>query len=570
MMVETNIVLTGFMGTGKSTVGKEVAAQLGRPFLDLDEIIADRAGKSIADIFAQDGEPTFRSLEAQVCNEVREPAGQVIAAGGGAVLNPANRDALAAGGTVICLQATPEVIARRLAGGNGRPLLSERDAYPSYAAGSAKTAPMQRRRIAELLAQREAIYAALPHHLDTSSLSVAQAAERVMGLAAGLAEGGHKIPVGRRRQGDAERTNPEALAGSGLLPAAPPYDVLIAEGLLDQTGARLAGAGLAAGRCAVITNTVIGELWGARLVESLAAAGFDPVVLEVPEGEAWKTLATAGDLFNRMANRQLARGEVVIALGGGVIGDLAGFVAATWLRGVPFVQIPTSLLAMVDASVGGKVAVDLPQGKNLVGAFKGPAIVLTDPLVLRTLPGVEFRSGLAEVAKAALIGDPALFEQLAGLGPASLTGMIADAVRVKVRIVERDPFEAGERAWLNLGHTFGHALELVSGYSLRHGEAVGLGMIAAAELSASLRICDRTLPVRVRRLVERLGLPLVMAFDPDAATAAMRTDKKRRGLGLRFVLPRRIGEIQVVSDIPEEMVRFAWDTIRARQGETKS
>jgi shikimate kinase/3-dehydroquinate synthase len=564
MMAEMNIVLTGFMGTGKSTVGKEVAAQLGRPFLDLDELIADRAGKSIADIFAQDGEPAFRSLEAQVCKEVREPGGQVIAAGGGAVLKPANREALAAGGTVICLQATPEVIARRLAGGNGRPLLNEHDAYTSHTAGSGSTVPTTRRRIAELLAQREAIYAALPHHLDTSSLTVVQAAERVMGLAAGLADGGHKIPVGRRRRGDKERSAEEPLAGPALPPSTPPYDVLIAEGILDQTGARLAEAGLARGRCAVITNAVIGELWGAQLVESLTAAGFDPLMLEVPEGEAWKTLATAGDLFEALAKRQLARGEVVIALGGGVIGDLAGFVAATWLRGVPFVQIPTSLLAMVDASVGGKVAVDLPQGKNLVGAFKGPAIVLTDPLVLRTLPGVEFRSGLAEVAKAALVGDPALFEQLAGLGPSSLTSMIADAVRVKVRIVERDPFEAGERAWLNLGHTFGHALEVVSGYNLRHGEAVGLGMIAATEMSASLRICDRTLPVRVRRLVERLGLPLVMAFDPDAATVAMRTDKKRRGRGLRFVLPRRVGEVEVVSDIPEETLRFAWDTIRAR------
>jgi shikimate kinase / 3-dehydroquinate synthase len=316
----------------------------------------------------------------------------------------------------------------------------------------------------------------------------------------------------------------------------------------------------------VITNPTVEEHWAAVLVTSLAKAGFEPHLYLVPDGEGHKTLATAGKLFRRLAEDRLARDEAVVALGGGVIGDLAGFVAATWLRGVPFIQVPTSLLAMVDASVGGKVAVDLPQGKNLVGAFKAPALVLADPLVLRTLPGVEFRCGLAEIAKAAVIGDPALFEQMAGSGPSSLTGMIADAVRVKVRIVERDPFESGERAWLNLGHTFGHALELISGYRLRHGEAVALGMIAASEMSAALGRCDRTLPVRIHRLVERLGLPVEVAFDLDDALDAMGTDKKRRGRGLRFVLPARIGQVEVVSDVPPEAVGAAWDAIRARQG----
>jgi 3-dehydroquinate synthase len=569
-MAEPNIVLTGFMGTGKSSVGREVARQLGRAFLDLDELIAARAGKSIPEIFAQDGEPAFRAMEALACREVQEPTGQVIAAGGGAVLNPANREALAAGGTVICLAAEPGVIARRLAGGDGRPLLDGPDAYraTSGVLGGPRvlggwTSPRQAR-IAELLAQRAAAYAALPHHLDTSSLSIVQAAERVMGIAAGLPEGGHKIPMGRWTQGDGEpATGSPVRPPTGQSPTLP-HDILIAEGMLEQAGRRMIEAGLTPGRCAVITNPTVAGHWGEKLVESLTMAGFEPRLFEAPDGESYKTLATAGDLFDRLAKEQLARDEAVIALGGGVTGDLAGFVAAAWLRGVPFVQVPTSLLAMVDASVGGKAAVDLPQGKNLVGAFKAPTLVLTDPLVLRTLPGVEFRCGLAEVGKAALIGDPVLFEQLAGAGPRNLTSMIADAVRVKVRIVERDPFETGERAWLNLGHTFGHALESISGYRLRHGEAVGLGMIAAAEMSAALGYCDRTLPVRVRRLVERLGLPVETAFEPAAAIKAMGTDKKRRGRGLRFVLPRRVGKVEVVPDIPEEAVHAAWDTIRAR------
>jgi 3-dehydroquinate synthase len=253
----------------------------------------------------------------------------------------------------------------------------------------------------------------------------------------------------------------------------------------------------------------------------------------------------------------------VIALGGGVIGDLAGYAASTWLRGVPFVQIPTSLLAMVDASIGGKVGVDLPAGKNLVGAFKQPALVLSDPETLATLPSAEFRSGLAEVLKAAIIGDAALFEQIASGGGGALAQVIADAARVKVRVVERDPLEQGDRAWLNLGHTFAHALEVLSGYALRHGEAVALGMIAASEMSAALGMCARDLPVRVRRMVERLGLPQQHPFDPHAALAAMGADKKRRGRSLRFVVPLRIGQVTVIEAPSEQAVLDALETIRA-------
>jgi shikimate kinase/3-dehydroquinate synthase len=546
-MAEPNIVLTGFMGTGKSSVGQEVADRLGRPFLDLDDLIVARAGKPIAQIFAHDGEAAFRALEDQACEKLREASAQVIAAGGGAVLNPANREALAAGGTVICLEAGPDIIARRLAGGDGRPLLS----------GGSRQA-----RIAELLAQRAQAYAALPYHLDTSTLTIVQAAERVMGIASGLAEGGHRIPVGRRTGRAGERSAKAGIEAAASYVPTQPHDILIAEGVLEQVGERLVGAGLDPGRCAVITNPTVEQHWAAGLAASLADAGFEARLYTVPDGERHKNLAAAGDLYRRLADDRMARDETIIALGGGVVGDLAGFVAATWLRGVPFVQVPTSLLAMVDASIGGKVAVDLPQGKNLVGAFKSALLVIADPLVLRTLPGVEFRCGLAEVAKAALIGDPALFEQLAGSGPTTLTGMIADAVRVKVGVVERDPFETGERAALNLGHTFGHALELTSGYSLRHGEAVGLGMIAAAELSAALGRCEHTLPARIRRVVERLGLPVEAVFSPADATAAMGTDKKRRSGELRFVLPARVGHVEVVTDIPTDAVSAAWETIR--------
>jgi 3-dehydroquinate synthase len=322
----------------------------------------------------------------------------------------------------------------------------------------------------------------------------------------------------------------------------------------------------------------VGRCYAGRLSAALAEAGFEPRVFEVPDGETYKTLESVAGLYAAFAAAKLARDEPVIALGGGVIGDMAGFVAATWLRGAPFVQIPTSLLAMVDASVGGKVAVDLPAGKNLVGAFKQPELVLIDPAALATLPAAEFRSGLAEVLKAGIVGDAGLFEQLAGRAGGQetqyairntqharpepgLVDMIAGAVRVKARIVERDPFEMGDRAWLNLGHTFGHALELLSGYTLRHGEAVGLGMIAAAELSANLDYCAADLPRLIRSAVARLGLPTSYAFDPAAAFAAMGADKKRRGRTLRFVLIREIGKVFVADGVPEATVRAALEGI---------
>ena len=535
-MPEANIVLTGFMGTGKTTIGREVAARLGRRFVDLDDLIVERAGKPIGDVFAQDGEATFRGLEAAICREMALPAGLVIATGGGAALSAENRAALMAGGTVVCLEAGPRVILDRLAGQNDRPLLD---------------APDRGARVAELLARRAEAYGALPNHLDTGALSVAAAAERIMAIAADLPAGGHRLVVRYAGQGPSDPSGSPAC-----------YDILIAEGLLAQAGRRLVAAGLAPGRCALVTNPTVAACHLATLVAALETVGFEPVVCEVPDGEVYKTLDTIGSLYDRLAEARLARGEPVIALGGGVVGDMAGLVAATWLRGVPLVQIPTSLLAMVDSSVGGKVGVDLPQGKNLVGAFKQPALVLIDPRSLATLPAAEYRAGMAEVLKTAIVGDAALFESLAGDETVVPVGTIAATVRVKADIVERDPFEHGDHAWLNLGHTFGHALELVSGFTLRHGEGVALGTIVAAELSAQLGYCDPDLARHVRSATAGLGLDTERAFDVGEVLAAMGTDKKRRGRRLRFVLPRRIGEVFLVEDVPEAAVAAALDKIR--------
>jgi len=526
-VAQPNIILTGFMGTGKTSTGRIVAERLGWPFLDLDERIAARAGKPIPRIFAEDGEPAFREMETRACQELSEAAGLVVATGGGAVLRAENRAALAAGGTVICLEAAPEALAERLGTATDRPMLAGAD---------------RRERIAELLAAREAAYASLPHHIDTTGLSAREVADRVLALTASLPAGSYRLPV--RTPGST-------------------YDILIAEGILAEAGSRLLSAGITAGRCAVISNQTVARYHADALLGALRHAGFEPRLLLVPDGEVHKNLQTVADLYDRLTALRLARDETVIALGGGVIGDMAGFVAATWLRGTPFVQIPTTLLSMVDASAGGKVGVDLPGGKNLVGAFKQPELVLIDPDVLQTLPGPEFRSGLAEVVKAGIIGDPQLFNQLAGDGPASLSEMIGQSVRVKIELVQRDPFENGDRAWLNLGHTFGHALELHSGFTLRHGDAVAVGMVAAAVLSEQIAACSTGLAGHIEEVLARLGLPVSYPFDLDAVIAAMAMDKKRRGRTLRFVVIEQIGKVAMAEDVPGDAVRAALAAVQS-------
>ena len=257
-----------------------------------------------------------------------------------------------------------------------------------------------------------------------------------------------------------------------------------------------------------------------------------------------------------------------MALGGGVVGDTAGFVAATYMRGVRFVQCPTTLLAMVDASVGGKTGVDLPEGKNLVGAFKQPTAVLADLDTLHTLPPEEFSAGLAEVIKHGLLADPRLFARLEMESwdgrtalPAALQALITDAIQVKRDVVQADPFEGGRRALLNLGHTFAHAIEQVSGYAVRHGPAVGLGLVAAAQLSAGLGYCDAALPARVTAVVARAGLPVHIpaALNPTALYRAMGSDKKKAAGRLRFILLREIGAAFVADGVPETAVLDAID-----------
>lgn len=331
------------------------------------------------------------------------------------------------------------------------------------------------------------------------------------------------------------------------------YDIWIEPRLFSQIGARAAELGLSR-RAAVVTNTTLAPLYGEALTEALP----DAALVVMPDGEAYKNLDTVAHLYSEFVRVGIDRGSVVIALGGGVVGDTAGFAAATYMRGVSLVQIPTSLLAMVDSSVGGKVGVDLAQGKNLVGAFKQPERVLIDPDMLATLPTREYRCGLAEIIKHGLLADGLILEKitdaLAG-SPLDMPMLIERAVKVKIDVVQSDPYEKGARAHLNLGHTFAHAFEQASGYAIPHGEAVAVGLAAALRLSARMGYGSPQLVGQIEALLRGVGLPTRAAgLDADAVYAAMATDKKWRAGKSRFILLKRVGEPMIADDVPPSEV----------------
>lgn len=339
------------------------------------------------------------------------------------------------------------------------------------------------------------------------------------------------------------------------------YPIVIKRGLLSEIGSSAAGLGLK-GRAAVVTNPTVADLYADRVMKGLKAAGFKPVLITIPDGEEYKSLNEASKVYDGLVQHRMERSSAIIALGGGVIGDMAGFVAATYLRGVPYIQIPTTLLAQVDSSVGGKTAVNHPSGKNLIGAFYQPKAVYIDPEVLKTLPERELKAGMAEVVKYGVIWDEGFFEFLEknsgvlySIGR-ELTRAIERSCEIKAEVVGKDETESGLRSILNLGHTFGHAIEAASGYgTYRHGEAVSIGMVMAVGFSARLGLCGTEIEERVRGLLSSLGLPTDAPDIPaEALMEAMRLDKKVSGDKLRFILVTGLGKV-VLKEAPEAEVR---------------
>jgi 3-dehydroquinate synthase len=364
------------------------------------------------------------------------------------------------------------------------------------------------------------------------------------------------------------RTIPVALEQNG-------YPVAIGAGAITQLGARLAEQGWAAGtKVLIVTNPVVQEHYGSEAQESLQAAGYQVSTLVIEAGEDQKTPATVARIHDAAFERKLERGSVIVALGGGVVGDMAGFAAATWLRGIGVVQVPTTLLAMVDAAIGGKTGVNHPGGKNLIGAFHQPIMVLIDPTCLATLPEREFRAGMAEVIKYGVIGDAALFADLeaaasrdpagalASLGaitPQLLQTLLERSASTKARVVAADEREGGLRAILNYGHTLGHVVETLCGYgTVLHGEAVALGMLAAGEISCDMGLWGPQEQQRQRALIAAAGRPLKMPkLESNAVLACLQGDKKVKAGKLRFVLPTGISQVVIRDDVPAELILAA-------------
>jgi len=348
-------------------------------------------------------------------------------------------------------------------------------------------------------------------------------------------------------------------------PAAAPYNIRIGPGLLDQLGA-LVREVAPAPTCAIISDTNVAPLYLDKVSATLSRVGYRTITHVLPAGEAHKTFVNVGAALDTLLNARVERATPVIALGGGVVGDLAGYVAASLLRGVPFIQVPTTLLSAVDASVGGKVGVDHAAGKNLIGAFHQPKLVLTDIATFATLPPRELRCGLAECVKHGIIRDADLFAFIAAnvakitaCDHATMTELVTRNVTIKARIVEEDPFERGVRALLNLGHTFGHAIENVLEYSgIQHGEAVALGTVAAARLAVAINLFTDTDVRKIVDLFELIGLPTSCPqLDPAKTFSAMGTDKKVRAGKLRLVLPTKIGDAVIKSDVDATLIQQA-------------
>ncbi|HUP18258.1 MAG TPA: bifunctional shikimate kinase/3-dehydroquinate synthase [Acidimicrobiia bacterium] len=532
MTPDNNLVLTGFMGTGKTTVGQQLAQRLGREFVDTDLVIEARHGP-IDEIFRLQGESAFREIERSLAIELGERKGLVIATGGRMLLDPQNFQALSRNGRIFCLVATPEEIYDRVTGDKtrvNRPLLEVAD-------------PKQR--IIELLTERAPNYERFPQ-LTTDQVDPGVIAEEL----ASLWSGHDTYPITSPSGGY------EFTVGAGILP------------FLRQLAT-------IRGPVALITDDVVHDLYGHSL-------GDVDLTIVLPVGRNQKTIGSVQIVYDRLLEAGFDRTATVVSLGSSTIGDIAGFAAATYLRGVDLVHCPTNLIAMIDTSIGGKVGLDAPQGRNLIGLYKQPKAVLADVATLQTLPDRDFISGAAEVMKHGLVASSFLLDHIektnwregSRLSPGALANLqylVAQAIQIKIAIVQEDPFEeTGRRTVLNLGHTFAYAIEHATHGEWNHGEAVAVGLVAASRLSELKGYASSGLSDRVESLVSHVGLStrLPEGIQPRTLIEAMQKDKKRRGSQLRFVLLRDVGDPFVADDISElevlEVLEGMLDTASGR------
>ncbi len=543
-----SLVLVGMMGAGKTSIGRRLAATLGMPFVDADVEIEKAAGMSVSEIFVQHGEAHFRDGERRVISRILGEQPVVLATGGGAWMNAQTRERISQRGISIWLKADIDVLLQRVRKRSNRPLLHADDPekvlrglveerYPVYALADhtvvSREGPhfvMIDMLLDTLDSKLKPVVGKPQVEPPTNALQIPAA---IVAPKAGCENVCVAVELGARR-----------------------YEIHIGAGLLQHAGdaiARLAPHS----RCAIVTDANVATHCLAALEASLKAAGISSRNIVIEPGEASKSWPVFTRVCDAVLEARLERGDIIIALGGGVVGDLTGFAAASIRRGMRCVQIPTTLLAQVDSSVGGKTAINSEHGKNLIGAFHQPSLVLIDTDVLATLPDREFRAGYAEVAKYGLIDDAAFFawleanwREIFARGPA-LTHAIAVSCRSKAAIVARDETETGDRALLNLGHTFGHALETITRFNSRrlvHGEGVAIGLACAFRLSARLKHCSREDAQRVEAHLRAVGLPTCFRdiagwnAGADSILDAMYQDKKVERGALTFILARGIGQ----------------------------
>ena len=533
-------VLIGMPGAGKTRVGGEVAQMLGVRFTDSDEVIEQRTGMRITEYFSEYGEPKFRELESQVIADLLHTAGGIVSLGGGAPMTESVRRNLqkyiSQGGKVVYLQADPQEEMERARRGGNRPML----------AGDADA------RWRALYEERDPVFDAVANvHVHTRGSSPQHAARKVMDM---VME--HDVHV----------------TGASITP----YDVRIGVGTSNHLAEVLGDRPV---RIALIHTAPV-QRHSDRARALLRQAGYEVSDVLIPDAEAGKTIEVANGIWQRLGNEGFTRSDAVVGLGGGAATDLAGFVAATWMRGIRYVNCPTSLLAMVDASTGGKTGINTPQGKNLVGSFYTPAGVLADMRALETLPNDILIEGLGEVAKSGFIRDPEILsilenhaQQLREFNGSTFLGspledvvaeLIERTVKVKAYHVSNDLREAGLREFLNYGHTLGHAIEQIEHFKWRHGNAVAVGCVFAAELSSILGYIDQDLVDYHRQLLGSLGLPISWSGgDWDSVLALMHRDKKARGNTLRFVVLEGVGHPIHLDDPPIEAVHEAFERIRS-------
>jgi shikimate kinase / 3-dehydroquinate synthase len=495
-----HLFLYGPPGTGKSTIGKLLAQNVRLPFIDLDRIIETNAGMSISQIINEQGETTFRDLESAALKEivghafsVTSPKAKVIALGGGALLRDENRALAESNGRILLLMAElPTLLGRMKKESGKRPLL----------AGDLES------KLTALLEKRRDHYNSFPLKLHVDGKTAEQNAY--------LAQ----VALGRHH-----------------LSAMGEYDVVVGHAF-SVTHLRTP---------IIVTDENVAK-FHLEKIQNL----FNAKSMIVPAGEEHKNLETVSRLWDAFLENGLDRKSTVIALGGGVIGDMAGFAASTYMRGVDWIAIPTTLLSMVDASLGGKTGFDLPQGKNLIGSFHPPKLVIADPSLLLTLPERELRSGMAEVVKHGIISDPDLFAMCQhGMDwvKDNLEEVVKRAMAVKIKVIEADPYEKGFRAALNLGHTIGHAVELASKFELRHGEAISIGMAAEARYAARVGLAGLSVVEAIESTLSSLGLPIHIpeGMPREEIFRAMRVDKKKNAKSIRFALPVEIGRVELVN-----------------------